>query len=55
MARDDNNREQVQSIVNAQMSREDRLSAADFVLLNDQGINELKNNVENIHRELVDL
>lgn len=55
MSRDDNNREQVQSIVNAQMSRDDRLSAADFVLLNDQGIDELNTNVENIHQELVDL
>lgn len=55
MSRDDNNREQVQSIVNAQMSRDDRLAAADFVLCNDQGIDELKTNVENIHRELVDL
>ena len=55
MSRDDNNREQVQSIVKAQMSREDRLSAADFVLLNDQGIDELKKNVENFHQELIDL
>ena len=55
MSRDDNNREQVQSIVNAQMSRDDRLSAADFILLNDQGMEELKKRVEKIHRELVKL
>ena len=55
MSRDDNNREQVQSIVNAQMSREDRLSAADFVLINDQSIRELNSRVENIHQELVTL
>ena len=55
MSRDDNNREQVQSIVNAQMSRDDRLSAADFILLNDQGMDDLKKNVEKIHRELVKL
>ena len=55
MSRDDNNREQVQSIVNAQMSRDDRLSAADFILLNDQGMDDLKKNVEKIHRELVNL
>ena len=55
MSRDDNNREQVQSIVNAQMSRDDRLSAADFILLNDQGMDDLKKNVEKIHRELINL
>ena len=55
MSRDDNNREQVQSIVNAQMSRDDRLSAADFILLNDQGMDDLKKSVEKIHGELVNL
>ena len=55
MSRDDNNREQVQNIVNAQMSRDDRLSAADFILQNDQGMDDLKKNVEKIHRELVNL
>jgi len=55
MSRDENNREQVQNIVNAQMSRDDRLSAADFILLNDQGMDELKSNVEKIHQNLVNL
>jgi dephospho-CoA kinase len=55
MSRDDNDRDQVQSIVNAQMNRQDRLAAADFILLNDQGINELQVNVENIHQALTDL
>jgi dephospho-CoA kinase len=53
MSRDANDRAQVQSIVDAQMQRPDRLSAADFVLKNEKGLTDLNTGVERIHKELI--
>ena len=38
MARDDNTREEVQAIIDAQTSRDKRLNAADYVVTNDQDL-----------------
>ncbi|KGK01154.1 dephospho-CoA kinase [Thalassotalea sp. ND16A] len=51
VARDSNSKEQVQNILAAQVSREDRLAHADFIIDNDVcSTNELKQQVESLHR-----
>lgn len=49
MARDDNPREQVEAIIAAQISRDDRLSHADDVIRNDQGFEVLDREVAELH------
>lgn len=50
MQRDHTSAEQVQAILKAQASREERLRHADDVLLNDRDINWLQAEVERLHR-----
>jgi len=49
VARDQSSDEQVQAILKAQASREERLSRADDVLLNDRDLSWLKSEVERLH------
>jgi dephospho-CoA kinase len=49
MQRDNSSQEQVQAILRAQASREDRLSRADDVLVNDQDVAWLKSEVLRLH------
>jgi dephospho-CoA kinase len=53
MARDDNTREQVQAIIDAQTSREKRLDSADYVVANDQDFDILHERVKSLHNELL--
>ncbi|WOH35814.1 dephospho-CoA kinase [Thalassotalea fonticola] len=56
VSRDNNTTEQVQKILNAQVSREERLSYADYVINNDDcSIEALKEQVELLHREFLKL
>jgi dephospho-CoA kinase len=48
--RDDNTQEQIQRIINAQMTRQDRLDRADYIIDNKQDLISLKNNVETLHQ-----
>ncbi|MDA0789261.1 MAG: dephospho-CoA kinase [Proteobacteria bacterium] len=54
-ARDNNSREQVQAIMAAQPSREERLALADDVLVNDGGLEELLAAVDKLHQQYQDL
>lgn len=49
VCRDNNSKEQVSAIIAAQMQREARLTHADDVILNDQGLKELHKGVEQLH------
>ena len=53
MARDDNSRSQVESIMAAQMNREARLEKASKVISNDQDLESLYEQIETLHRELL--
>ncbi|MAD07980.1 MAG: dephospho-CoA kinase [Gammaproteobacteria bacterium] len=53
MARDDNTREQVQAIIDAQTSREKRLNAADYVVTNDQDLGFLHDQIKTLHNDLL--
>ena len=53
MARDDNTREQVQAIIDAQTSREKRLNSADYVVTNDQDLDFLHEQIKTLHNELL--
>lgn len=53
--RDNNNEEQVRSIINAQSSREKRLSFADDVVVNDQDLSYLHNQVNVFHERYLKL
>ncbi|OUS31067.1 dephospho-CoA kinase [Thalassotalea sp. 42_200_T64] len=56
ISRDNNSKEQVENILAAQVSREDRLAHADFVIDNDAcSIDELKQQVELLHRNFLKL
>ncbi|MEM8769619.1 MAG: dephospho-CoA kinase [Pseudomonadota bacterium] len=55
MARDDNPEAQVRAIMAAQASREERLAAADDVIVNDQGLDHLDREVERLHAEYLQL
>ena len=54
IARDDNDRAQVERIVAAQMDREKRLERADIVIDNTQSLEEVANQVRSIHHKLSD-
>ena len=53
MARDDNTREQVQAIIDAQTSRDKRLNAADYVVTNDQDLGFLHHQIDTLHNNLL--
>ena len=53
MARDDNSRSQVESIMAAQMTREARREKASKVITNDLDLGSLYKQVETLHRELL--
>ena len=53
MARDDNTREQVQAIIDAQASRETRLEAADYVVTNDRDLDFLHSQINILHSNLL--
>jgi len=55
MQRDGNTREQIESILNAQLSREERLKHADDVLLNNQDLAWLQSEVGRLHRFYLEL
>ena len=53
--RDNSNKEDIQKILNSQASREDRLSIADEVILNNSSIEFLKQEVLKVHKIYMDL
>ena len=53
MARDTNSREQVERIISAQMSREDRLARADEVIDNDRPLDDVTRQVRELHERLL--
>lgn len=54
--RDNNTTEQVQKILDSQVDRDTRLAHADFVINNDDcSVDELKNQIELLHREFLKL
>jgi dephospho-CoA kinase len=55
MARDDNPESQVRAIMAAQASREERLAAADDVIVNDQDLAHLDKEVERLHTKYLEL
>ncbi len=55
MARDDNPEAQVRAIMAAQASREERLAAADDVIVNDQGLDHLDREVQRLHADYLAL
>lgn len=55
MARDDNPESQVRAIMAAQASREERLAAADDVVVNDQDLTHLDREVEALHQRYTQL
>lgn len=55
MSRDNNNKTQVEAIINAQMQRKDKLERADSVISNDKDLYTLKNKVNNLHHKLLTL
>ena len=54
VSRDSNTHEQVQRIIDAQMSRDDRLQKADFVIDNASGVESAKTQVNALHAQLMD-
>ena len=53
MARDTNSREQVERIIAAQMSREDRLARANDVIDNDRPLDDVTRQVRELHERLL--
>lgn len=53
MARDENTREQVERIIAAQMSRDDRLQKADHVINNDHPLGDVELQVTRLHNKLL--
>ncbi len=53
MARDDNDRAQVERIIAAQMPREERLKAAGNVIDNDQPLDRVREDVASLHQHLL--
>jgi len=51
MARDKHSREQAQAILNSQASREQRLSIADDIILNDAGVEQALGRVDELHSQ----
>ena len=55
MERDDNPESQVRAIMAAQASREERLAAADDVIVNDRGLDHLDSEVARLHALYLDM
>ena len=55
LARDDRSESQVKAIIEAQATREQRLAAADDVIVNDQDLAHLDGEVERLHRRYLEL
>jgi dephospho-CoA kinase len=55
MARDGNTEEQVRNIMKAQASREERLAAADDVIVNDQDLAHLDRETQRLHAKYLEL
>jgi dephospho-CoA kinase len=55
MLRDDNTKAQVESIINAQPSRDRRVAEADDLIINDGDITQLRVEVERLHQLYLDL
>jgi len=55
MQRDGNTRKQIEAILNAQLSREERLSHADDVLVNDKDVVWLQSEVQRLHEFYLNL
>ena len=55
MRRDDNTRDQVESIIAAQVNRARRLEYADDIINNDQSPNELAEKVAQLHKTYLKL
>lgn len=53
MARDDNAREQVQRIIDAQIPREQRLKKADEVVDNNRPVSEVERRVDELHKQFM--
>lgn len=53
MARDSNDRQQVERIIAAQMPRQERLSRADDVVDNDSSLDEVGRRVEELHKQFL--
>lgn len=53
MARDDNAREQVQRIIDAQIPREQRLQKADEVVDNNRPVSEVERRVDELHKQFM--
>lgn len=55
MARDTNSESQINAILDAQLSREDRLKYADDVICNDQSLDHLVASIESLHPTYLEL
>ncbi len=55
MRRDNNDRDQVERIIAAQMPREHRVSRADYVIRNDHPLADVERQVQELHLELLEL
>src|SRR5690554_4181406 len=55
MRRDNNDRDQVERIIAAQMPREHRVSRADYIIRNDQPLADVEQQVRELHKELLKL
>ena len=53
LKRDGVSEEQVQSIIKAQISRQDRLNQADEVIVNDGSLEDLKLAVDALHKKFI--
>jgi dephospho-CoA kinase len=53
MARDDNSRSQVESIMAAQMARSARLQHASKIITNDKDLTHLHDQIDTLHKDLL--
>ena len=53
LKRDGVSEEQVKSIINAQISRDDRLKLADEVIINDGSLEDLQSEVKELHERII--
>lgn len=55
MSRDNNDRDQVKRIIAAQMPRKHRLERADYIIHNDQPLDQVRSQVTSLHQQLLDM
>lgn len=55
MSRDNNDRDQVERIIAAQMPRKHRLERADYIIHNDQPLDQVRSQVTSLHQQLLDM